>query len=119
MIVRNRRLQRLLAVLLVTLVAASAQAWASHVDWPVAGEGDHAHVEFSAFDDDASLDDLETAQSGETGHSDHCCHAAAHLVGLRSHAQDIDLAAGMRHGLAHPDGYASLAHPPLIDPPIA
>ena len=54
MIVRNRRLQRLIAVLLVTLVAVSAQAWASHVDWPVPGEGDHAHVEFSAFDDDAS-----------------------------------------------------------------
>lgn len=116
MIVRDNRLQRIIAVLLVTFVALSAQAWASHVDWPVNDNGDHAHVDLSAFDKAGSLDDTGAA---DTNHSDHCCHAAAHLVGLRSHAEAIDLRADHRHGMDRRDRYTSLTHPPLIDPPIA
>ncbi|MES1930175.1 hypothetical protein SADO_13008 [Salinisphaera dokdonensis CL-ES53] len=116
MLVRNGRLQRLIAVLLVTLVAVSAQAWASHVDWPTNQSGEHAHVDISAFDDSATLTDLESA---DTAHSDHCCHAAAHLVGLRSHADGVDFRMATPHRAERRNRYTSLAHPPLIDPPIA
>ena len=114
MIVRNGRFQQLIAVLLVTLVAVSAQAWASHVDWPAPQAGDHAHVDVSALDGaDAHID------SAETTHSDHCSHGAAHLLGLRSHAEDVDFAGSVPHRAECGDRYTSLAHPPLTDPPIA
>lgn len=116
MFTRNRRLQRLVAALLVALVAVSAQAWASHVDWPaMPAGGEHAHVDVSALDGAQPVDDSRAAQ---TNQSDHCPHGAAHLVGLRSHAETMDLEIPHQHRGEHRNRYESIAHPPLIVPPI-
>jgi|AntDeeMetagen681_2_1112603.scaffolds.fasta_scaffold15725_1 hypothetical protein len=116
MFTRNRRLQRLVAALLVALVAVSAQAWASHVDWPaMPAGGEHAHVDVSALDGAQSVDDSRAAQ---TNQSDHCPHGAAHLVGLRSHAESMDLDGQAQHRGEHRNRYESITHPPLMIPPI-
>lgn len=102
-------------MLLVALMAVSAQAWASHVDWPAMQASGYAHVDISALDDAQSVDDGRTV---ETDHSDHCCHGAAHLVGLRSHTHGMDLDARAPQRGPHRNRYESIAHPPLIFPPI-
>lgn len=116
MLVRDIRLQQLIAALLVALVAMSAQAWASHVDWPTTRNGEHAHVDISAFDVNTTT---AVAQGADSGHSDHCCHAAAHLVGLRSRAEGVAFQAAAAQRIDHRSLYTSVAHAPLIDPPIA
>lgn len=116
MLIRNPWLQRLVAALLVALVAVSAQAWASHVDWPATQAGEHVHVDVSALDEVQQSPDKN--RSVEADHSDHCCHAAAHLVGLRSHAQGMNLKGQMQPRGNYSSRYASIAHPPLMIPPI-
>ena len=116
MIVRHPTLQRLVAVLLIAFVAISAQAWAGHIDWPAAQGSDHAHIETTAFDVHPATG---AGDADHASHSDHCCHASAHLVGLRSDLAGVDFAAATpaRGGVGK--RYVSLTHAPLIDPPIA
>lgn len=113
---RTSNVQRLVTIVLIALVAMSSQAWASHVDWPaMQTDGAHAHVDISALDDAQSVDDSRSAQPD---HSDHCGHSAAHLTGLRSHAADMDFEIRTRHARGHRSRYETIAHPPLIFPPI-
>lgn len=108
-------LLKLISALLIAVVAFSAQAWASHVDWPTADGG--SHVETTALDGASTAASASDADAVE--HGDHCGHASAHLVGL--HACHAVLAMGV--AAAHDDNrdarYESVIHAPLIDPPIA
>jgi hypothetical protein len=104
-------LQRLVAIVLTVIVALSAQAWASHVDWPAFDGETYSHVESTA------VDNADTGVSAD--HNDHCSHASAHLVGIQSDAPDMGLRGMSSRNGRHRDLYRSLAHTPLIDPPIA
>ena len=104
-------LQRLVAIVLTVIVALSAQAWASHVDWPSSDGETYSHVESTA------VDGADSGVSAE--HNDHCSHASAHLVGIQSGAPDMELHKISSRNGRHRDLYRSLAHTPLVDPPIA
>lgn len=116
MIVCRPPLLKLVSVLLIAVVAFSAQAWASHVDWPISG--DKTHVESTAFDG-ASANPVSSPEVAKAGHGDHCGHASAHLVGLHtSHAAfAVDVVAS--YDDARGTCYESVIDAPLIDPPIA
>lgn len=106
------RLLRPLAAVLVCLMALSAQAWASHIDWPLANGGQgHAAA--------AALDGAEIAGSAHADHTEHCCHAGAHLIGLHGRHAHLASTVPATHIDAPQSRYRSITHPPLIDPPIA
>ncbi|WP_123591780.1 hypothetical protein [Salinisphaera orenii] len=114
MITGRPPLLKLISVLLIAVVAFSAQAWASHVDWPAADGG--AHVETTALDGASTA---SSADADEIEHGDHCGHASAHLVGLHACHAVLATDAAAAHDDARGTRYESVIHTPLIDPPIA
>ena len=104
-----RRLALVLNCVVMLVVAASALAWAWHVDLP-------APQQMSAVASDAHT-------HGDGGQvidvCDHCCHAGAHMLALAPSAgQDVTARACERRfpvECAQPSGFTD---PPFI-PPIA
>ena len=113
---RHPTLQRLVAVLLIAFVAVSTQAWAGHIDWPAEQGSAHAHIETTALDAQPAT---APGSTDHASHSDHCCHASAHLVGLRSYLAAVQFAGAALSHTGRGKPYVSLTHAPLIDPPIA
>lgn len=116
MLVRNPSLQRLIAVVLVTLVALSAQAWASHIDGPMSHGNDRAHVDPAALDDGPAFDAQGPAQADS---GDHCSHGAAHLTGMNSDGTPVAFEANTQRLDDCTQRYTNPAYWPLTEPPIA
>lgn len=121
MSIRASHVARCLALALICLIVLNAQAWASHVHWPTAADttSQAVQTDASVTDVHANAPDATTGNTLDTGHSDHCCHAGAHLVGLHRDT-DAGFAEAMRINIARIDTrYVSVAHAPPVDPPIA
>ncbi|VAW89902.1 hypothetical protein MNBD_GAMMA17-834 [hydrothermal vent metagenome] len=96
-------------LLLANLSAGLAFAWDSHPEAMVGH--DSTAIELLAGSDHDHLD-------GDLHHNDHCCHGAAHLVGL-IFSQSTPFVASSHDGfIALSQAPARLYIAPLLRPPI-
>ncbi len=95
-------------LLLTNLCSGLALAWDSHPEALVGH--DSATVGLLADDHDHADDDLH--------HDDHCCHGAAHMMGMlpTATAPTMDMTSGYRFSMMH--AIPSLYLTPLLRPPI-
>jgi len=99
----------LVYILLITnLCSGVAFAWDTHPE-AMAGHGS-VIVDLVADDHDHPDEDLH--------HGDHCCHGAAHLMGIFSDVTTPVVVVDRDHFFALPLASPSLYITPLIRPPI-
>lgn len=117
MALRTHNAARWLIAILACLVALSAQSWASHVHLPTDDNGSAVGTTTEApantADNNVALD-----QSGD-GHSDHCGHAGAHHVALRSEPIRAIGGAALVVLVTGRAAYKNVDHEPTLEPPIA
>ena len=99
----------LICILLVANLASGlAFAWDTH---PEAMVG-HDFAAVNLVDDDHNHPD------GDLHHDDHCCHGAAHLMGIHSTVSTSDINATNAYRVSTTDTLPSLYISPLLRPPI-
>ena len=101
--------RKLIYILLVAnLTLGLAFAWDTH---PEALAG-HDFAAVNLIDDDHNHPD------GDLHHDDHCCHGAAHLIGILSVVSTSDMNVTSGYRVSMTDSLPSLYIPPLLRPPI-
>ena len=109
----SRLLTRLLAFAAIALTV-NTFVWAAHMDTPAPADGEvprsvHAHVEHDGMEDSKEV----------VENCDHCCHAGAHVLALRSDALRASLSPVLPLQVFQAFALVQAPSDPPFIPPIA